>query len=94
MILSAMVGGLLFGFEDSTLPMFAFQLFVALCFCIPLWSYGKRLNSEKKEYIDKETGKEVTIRSEHSFFEVRLEYWAIIIPLIIVGVATYSLLGF
>lgn len=48
-----------------------------------LWFLGKRLNRPTGDvYIHKETGQEVVVRPNHSFFFIKIEYWAFIIPVI------------
>lgn len=48
-----------------------------------LWFLGKRLNRPTGDvYIHKETGEEVVIRPNHSFFFIKIEYWAFIIPIL------------
>ena len=89
MILSAMIGSSV-GLKDDTLGMYTFEFILSLCFCVPLYFYGKKMNSEKKVLIDKQTGKEVVLKANHSFFEVKLEYWAIVIPIIILAVAIFN----
>jgi hypothetical protein len=41
-----------------------------------VWSLGAYLNRRQgKVMVEKETGKEVLIKPNHSFFFVRMEYW-------------------
>jgi hypothetical protein len=50
---------------------------VAGCFVLLI---GKYLNKkESKVLIEKETGKEVVLKSEHSLFFINVEYWGYIL---------------
>ena len=45
-----------------------------------IWLAGKRLNGgPERVLVDQQTGQQVRLRSEHSFFFVRMEYWAVIV---------------
>jgi hypothetical protein len=47
------------------------------------WYFGKKWNSEHgKLYIDKETGKEIEVKSNHSLFWIKMQYWGVIFTLI------------
>ena len=44
-----------------------------------IWLAGKRLNGgPERVLVDQQTGQQVRLRSDHSFFFVRMEYWAVI----------------
>ncbi|HEY4108223.1 hypothetical protein [Puia sp.] len=46
-----------------------------------IWFTGTRLNSPAKArvLIDKQTGREITVKPNHSLFFIKLQYWAFII---------------
>jgi membrane protein YqaA with SNARE-associated domain len=47
---------------------------------IEIYLLGKWLNTRKaKKYIDTETGEEVIMKHNHSFFFIRMEHWGIIV---------------
>jgi hypothetical protein len=51
--------------------------FIAGCIVLPVSKY---LNRKKgKVLIDKDTGKEVTLRASHSLFFINVEYWGYIL---------------
>jgi hypothetical protein len=55
-------------------------LFIA---AIPVWFAGKRLNQNSERILlDPKTGEEVKLVSTHSFFWIRMEYWAPILAAI------------
>ena len=50
-----------------------------------IWLVGRRLNSDPgRTVIDKQTGREMTLRRRHTFFFIPMEYWA---PIVLVLVA-------
>lgn len=50
-----------------------------------IWPVGAYLNRKQgKVLIEKETGREVVIKPDHSFFFIRMEYWGPI--LIVLGI--------
>jgi hypothetical protein len=55
-----------------------------------LWFLGQFLHRDPgRTVIDKETGQELVIRRTHTFFWIRVEYWALI--LVVVGVVVLVL---
>ncbi|MBO7419610.1 MAG: hypothetical protein J6U06_00620 [Spirochaetaceae bacterium] len=47
------------------------------------WFLGRYLNSRPgRTVIDKETGEELELRKEHSFFFIPLQYWGIILGIL------------
>ncbi len=87
-ILTALIGPSL-GFKDGTTQIVALELIIAILLSIPIWIYGRKWNSEKRELIDKLTGKELIITNQHSFFWIPMQYWAIIYPVIILLVMIF-----
>ena len=68
-------------YQENTIPITISLLFSS----IVIYFLGKWLNTRKaKTYIDKETGKEIIQKGDHSFFFIRMEYWGIIIPIIMI----------
>ncbi|MBK1809937.1 hypothetical protein JHL18_04685 [Clostridium sp. YIM B02505] len=56
------------------LDFFAFVITALFCYFV-----GKKLNNNKgKVYIDKKTGEEVLIKTTHSLFFIKMEYWGFI----------------
>ena len=53
----------------------------AVISAVVIWVVGTRLNAASKEkvMIDKQTGKEVILKSGHSLFFIKLQYWSFII---------------
>jgi len=56
-----------------------------LCFVIPAFIagifsfvFGVKWNTTLKVFIDKETGKEINFKNNHSLFWIKMEYWGII----------------
>lgn len=61
---------------------------------VVIWFLGKHLNGKKQRVvIDKETGQEITLPVEHTFFFVRMEYWAYILPLLTIILCIVRLVG-
>ncbi len=57
------------------------------------WKVGKRLNGgDGKIFIDPDTGEDVLLKSEHSFWFINLEYWGILwgILSIFILIASFS----
>ena len=45
-----------------------------------LWIIGKRLNrNNRRRLIDPETNEEVILKSNHSIFFIKIEYWGVIL---------------
>lgn len=43
------------------------------------WYFGKKWNNEhSKMLIDKETGKEIELKPNHSLFWIKMQYWGVI----------------
>ncbi len=61
---------------------------------IIIWFLGKKFNNPEKSkvFIDKESGREVTLGPGHSLFFIKMEYWGIILPLLGVVVLVYPFL--
>lgn len=56
--------------------------------CI-LWPLGRRMNADaKRVVIDTETGEEIALDRSHSFFFVKVEYWAI--PMLLLTAAAFA----
>lgn len=53
----------------------------ALFSAVIIWFTGIRLNSPAKArvLIDKQTGREITVKPDHSLFFIKLQFWAFII---------------
>lgn len=51
---------------------------------IIVWFLGRRFNhkSDGRIMVDKETGEEFKMGTRHSFFFIKMEYWAFILPVI------------
>ena len=61
---------------DTSDWLFFFPLLLSSLGC---WFLGKRLNSRKgKILIDPDTGAEVLLRTSHSFWFIKLEYWGVV----------------
>jgi hypothetical protein len=57
---------------------------------VVVWPLGKFLNRRQgKVVIEKETGKEVLVKPNHSLFFIRIEYWGPI--LLILGIVFFFL---
>lgn len=52
---------------------------------ISVWFIGKKLNNPEKakRVIDVESGKEILLMNSHSFFLIKVEYWALIVPILL-----------
>lgn len=81
LLLSLTVGGIFLGYADASTEMAVTQLCSSILLAFPFWKYGKKVNSIKHEFIDKNTGKDVTIHESHTLFFIPMQYWAIIIPI-------------
>lgn len=47
------------------------------------WYFGKKWNNEHgKVLIDKETGKEIELKTNHSLFWIKMQYWGVIFTLL------------
>jgi hypothetical protein len=80
--LTALIASAL-GFRDATIQTYALEFFLAVVLFIPLWVYGKKWNSERRELIDKATGKEFVIGNHHRFFWMPMQYWTVIYPVVL-----------
>ena len=47
-----------------------------------LWPLGRRLNDRSRAYTDRETGQQIAVRPNHQLFFIKMEYWAIILPIL------------
>jgi hypothetical protein len=56
----------------------------AIISAIIIWFIGNKFNSAKNEriFIDKQTGREVIVKPNHSLFFIKMQYWAFIIGII------------
>ncbi|MBF4494324.1 hypothetical protein IRZ83_19125 [Flavobacterium sp. JLP] len=61
------------------------ETYIDLCFIVPLYVagifsyiFGIRWNRTLRVFIDKETGKEINFKSNHSLFWIKMEYWGFI----------------
>lgn len=88
-ILTAIIGSSL-GFQDGTIQIMILEFVLAVLLSIPIWIYGKKWNSEKREFIDKATGKEIIVTNQNTAFWIPMQYWAIIFPSIILLVLIFS----
>lgn len=45
---------------------------------VPIWFLGRYLNQKQsgKTFVDKESGEEFKLGPQHTFFFLRMEYWA------------------
>lgn len=68
-------------FQDHTWPMAAAVLIAAGA----VWVLGNRLNGGTgRTLVDQETGEQVVLRGDHSFFFIKLQYWAPILAVLAV----------
>src|SRR6266481_3060931 len=81
-ILTALIGPAL-GFQDATIQIYVVEFVLALLLFLPIWFYGKKLNSERRTLIDKATGKEIVIGNYNRAFWIPMQYWAIIYPIVL-----------
>lgn len=88
-VLTGIIGPV-FGFKDATTQIMLLEFTLAVILFIPIWIYGKKWNSEKRELIDKATGKEFTITNQHQAFWIPMQYWSIIYPAIIILILIFS----
>jgi hypothetical protein len=53
----------------------------ALISSIVIWFVGLKFNTpqQTRTFIDKKTGQEVVMRPDHSFFFIKMQYWAFIV---------------
>lgn len=61
------------------------ETYIDLSFIIPLYAagifsyiFGMKWNKTSRVFIDKETGKDVVFKNNHSLFWVKMEYWGFI----------------
>ncbi|SEA00881.1 hypothetical protein SAMN05660420_01049 [Desulfuromusa kysingii] len=56
---------------------------------ISLWFIGKKLNDpgKGKRVIDVDTGEEMLLVNTHTFFWIKAEYWAFIVPILLAAIA-------
>ena len=65
--------------KNNAWPL-SLSLFISGVIC---WFLGRYLNSRPGiTVIDKETGEELELRKEHSFFFIPLQYWGIILGIL------------
>ena len=58
---------------------------------IIIWIVGRQLNKQKvKTLVDKQTGEEVVLKNNNSFFFIAMEYWAPIMFLASLGVLFFK----
>ena len=52
---------------------------------IIVWVTGKKINdpARGKLVIDVETGEELLLQDSHSFFWIKIEYWAFVVPVVL-----------
>lgn len=69
----------------SVLP----ETYVTQCFVIPLYIaaifsyiFGIKWNTTLRVFIDKETGKEINVKSNHGLFWINMEYWGLLFPVL------------
>ncbi len=70
------------GFTDNLALMSGLLLSAVI-----VWFVGRKLNDPSKGRIvtDVETGERLLLQNRHTFFWIKAEYWALIVP-IVVGV--------
>lgn len=85
----------LFDLKDSHPFISNLAFLISFVLASPIaWYVGKFFNRPSKDqvFIHKETGEEYKYRPAHSFFFIRMEYWAYILPVIgIIGYLGLSL---
>ncbi|TCW38960.1 hypothetical protein [Laceyella sacchari] len=82
-------------FPEQSLPANLALIVGFFLSAIIIWFLGKRLNSKTAErvFVDKESGQEFKLGPQHSFFYIRMEYWAFILPVIAVIIFIARLVG-
>jgi hypothetical protein len=70
---------------DSAKYGLAFSQFVAAA---GIWFVGKKLNDKPgRVMIDQETGEALELKTKHSLFFIKMEYWAFVVAAIAVVMA-------
>lgn len=81
-LLTALIGSAL-GLQDATVQIYTVEFIIAVLLFIPIWFYGKKLNSQRRTLVDKATGKEVVLGNNNRAFWIPMQYWAIIYPVLL-----------
>ncbi|HZE87409.1 MAG TPA: hypothetical protein VE090_04345 [Methylomirabilota bacterium] len=64
------------------------KVFAVILASISMWFLGRYLNKRPgRTLIDKKTGHEVVFKKNHTFFFIKVEYWAIIVPILAILVS-------
>lgn len=74
--------------ETYTTQSFVIPLYIAAIFS---YFFGIKWNKTLRVFIDKETGKEINFKSNHSLFWINMEYWGIIFPALALLMLSQSL---
>ena len=81
-IVAAMVAGAL---ESALGPAFDSSMdwlfpLGFLASAVVLWVLGRRLNNrDTRVLVDMQTGEQIAVRPNHSFWFIKMEYWAIVL---------------
>ena len=68
---------------EATKYGLAFSQFAA---AIAIWFVGRRLNSKPgRMMVDQQTGETVELKSKHSLFFIKMEYWTFIVAAFAIG---------
>ncbi|HYS46631.1 MAG TPA: hypothetical protein VEM35_09340 [Rhizomicrobium sp.] len=85
LFLTAGIGSTL-GLKDATAPIYAVEFLVTLAVFAPIWFYGRKWNSQSRVLMDTATGEEITFGNNHRAFGIPMQYWAFIIPVLLLVV--------
>jgi len=88
-VLTAIVANAL-GFRDATLPTYLVEIAATAAVFAPIWVFGNKWNSVERVLIDKATGEEFPVRGRHSAFGIPMQYWALIWPVVIIGILGFT----
>ena len=65
------------------------KIVAAIVAAVAIWLVGVRLNGAPgRVVVDKQTGREITLRRRHTFFFIPMQYWA---PIVLVATAALAL---
>jgi hypothetical protein len=74
-------------YETNAWPKIA----AAVVAAILMWLVGRRLNGAPgRTVVDKQTGREMTLRRRHTFFFIPMEYWAPIVVVLVVALELFA----
>jgi hypothetical protein len=91
-LVSAIINGA-FKFTTSDPETYVVTAVVAAAIFLPLWNYGKKINSQITTLVDKSTGQEYTLKNSHSLFWIPVQYWAIIWPILFIIIFAQTMLA-